>query len=117
MPTVPPAPHSSYLEIDGTVSGQLRSAKGGGIRGEVATGRPGYVPAKSVVAVRYQDFVLETGTSLDPRFYEWIGEALVGRPKSASGAVLTVDQKGVVLSRRAFTRAVPSQVTFPAVAV
>jgi hypothetical protein len=107
---------SSFLRLDQTGAGLLRSVEGGGASADVVSSPsgPNLFAMKHLGTLRYEDFVLRFDLSLDPAVYAWLGATLTGAITAKDGVVLATDQRQVVISQRAFQRAVVSAVTFPA---
>ena len=104
------------LELGGTFVGFITKVEGGSVFANVVKEPSGedFFLKKHLTAPSSRDIVLEFGAGMDSRLYEWIKGSLQRQYLPKSGAVLTIDYKGDVLSRLEFENAQITQITFPA---
>ena len=103
------------LELDGAQVGFVSAVEGGLAFGDVVKelGEEFFFK-KHLGSTGQRNIRLEFGTGLDQSVYELIGLALQGQGPRLNGAILRADFNGNVRSRLEFTRALITEVTFPA---
>lgn len=105
-----------YLYLNGAPMGWLNSAEGGDVIGDVVEGTvnsDGYMK-KHIANVKWSDITLTCGTGLAKGFYEWLRASMALNGAPMDGLIIGVDTKKTEVSRIAFTKALISEVDFPA---
>lgn len=104
------------LMLDGETCGLLQGLTGGSIYAEFVTEKIGVdrLSKKHLAGVRYEDISLEVGTGMSARFYDWIKASLSGTAGGKDGAIYVCDYSYQPRGSLAFTRALVSEVSFPA---
>jgi len=105
------------LVLDGEVCGVLPSVTGGSIYAEFVTEKMGidHLSRKHLGGVRYEDIALEVGAGMSARLYDWIKESLQpGKLSRKDGTIYVCDYDYHPRGSLAFTRALISEVSFPA---
>lgn len=105
-----------FLELDGIQVGAVSSVEGGLAFGDVVK-LPGddFFFKKHLGNAGFRDIRFEIGAGLDKSFYAWLAASLEMNYLRKDGAIVGADFNGNVLSRLEFTRALITEVTFPAV--
>jgi T4-like virus tail tube protein gp19 len=95
--------------------GFLRSVEGGGIRADVIReSTESCSPRKHLGPVKYEDLMVMFGVGMGADLYEWLGDFFQCEPSRRSGAIVAADFDFKERSRRSFSEAVISEITFPA---
>jgi protein-L-isoaspartate O-methyltransferase len=104
------------LELDGVVSGLLKSSEGGEATAEVAVEKVGLdnVARKHIAGVTYTDLELRFGAGMSNDLYDWIAATLQRKSTRRNGAVVMADYNGKVQSRQEFFNSLISEIGFPA---
>src|SRR5262249_51988519 len=130
------------LVLDGQLMGLLEGVSGGGVKADVIEQRtePGGLLRKRLGRPHPQEISLQVGLAMSPTFYRWIAQTwedagsrpdesstrrLAARPASSpgassaarTGAILELDESGIVRTRREFVDARITEVTVPALDV
>ena len=107
---------SFVLELDGLQVGIVSGVEGGSVFGDVIKEEAGEDSffKKHLGFGGYHDIHFALGPGMDKSVYNWIGQSLQGKASPMSGALLTVNFAGAIVSRLEFTRAQITEVTFPA---
>jgi hypothetical protein len=104
------------LELDGTAAGLPESAQGGDAVGEVVVepAGPDGVQRKHLGDVHYTDIVLTCGTAMEPAFWTWLADTLVGKDLRRSGVLRALDFDSKERELVEFTDALVTEIGFPA---
>ncbi len=100
------------LDRDPTAS-VLKSVDGGAIKAEVVTILAEPVNKKALAQLKYEDFTMQMGLSMAKPLYEWIKASFDLKPARKSGAVVAADFNYKEMSRRDFTNALITEISFP----
>jgi hypothetical protein len=106
------------IEIDGIMAGWLQSAEGGSATSDVVVEKLGAdsLQKKHIAGVKYEDITIQLSPGDLPKragLAGWVAASLQ-TPLRKSGAVVAADYNYKEHSRRTFTNALISEVTFPA---
>ena len=96
--------------------GFLRDVEGGGIKADVIefqTGSSGDI-LKNLGRLHYEDLSVQMGFSMSKTIYDWISASWNKNYQRKSGAIVAADFNYERRSRREFTDALISEVSFPA---
>jgi phage tail-like protein len=63
---------------------------------------------------KHEDVTVTTGMAMSPQFWKWIESTVANKPQRRDGALVTYDFDNKERLRRTFSRALISEVTFPA---
>jgi hypothetical protein len=105
------------LELEGKPAGRLRSASGGEATADVVSepASRGAIAGKHLGSVHYSDIELACDEAFTkPPLLTWTQEFLNRKTPRRAGAVSTLDHSGKGVSRRRFTRALLTELAFPA---
>ena len=103
------------LELDGTMSGFLKSVEGGAIAADVIVEPAGSgFPKKHIGQPRYEELALRLDLSLEKAVYQWIADSWAGKAPRHDGSIVAVSSQGKAVSEREFVRAFLSEVTVSA---
>lgn len=104
------------LELDGVVSGPLKSFEGGEAAAEVVVEQPGLdnVARKHLAGVTYSDLEVCFGAGMSSDLYDWIALTLQQKYIRKNGSVLIADYNGTLRSRQDFFHGLISEIGFPA---
>jgi hypothetical protein len=104
------------LQLDGKDAGPLRSFSGGDAYADVVVEAPAgsFYAKKHVANVKWTPLKLSVGAGMGKQLAEWIAGTLAGSVVRKDGAVVERDATGTARAKRAFTNALISEVTFPA---
>lgn len=113
-PAPSPTPTRYALIIEGRPMGFLIAAEGGNPYGEVIeTLSPTGASNKHIGAVKYEDFSLRMGMSMNRGVWDWISAMLGGRPIARDGSVAALDSQLNVIEETTFINAMISEIRFP----
>jgi hypothetical protein len=112
---VRPGGATSALVLEGKSCGLLRSVSGGEICGDVAFEHTGVgnLMKKHLTTVRYEEFSLEIGFTMEALVYEWIASTWKGSFAKHGGSILDCNEKLEVQIEREFTDALLTEFTIP----
>lgn len=103
------------LELDGAMAGNLFSAEGGNVYGEVVNEKIGTdrIQRKHVGRAKYEDLTITCGAEMSQELSEWIKGTIAGMGSRKNGAVVMADHNGQVLNRLVFYNAFIKEISFP----
>jgi hypothetical protein len=112
---VRPGGATSALVLEGKSCGLLRNVTGGKICADVVTEHtgPGVPMKKHLAAVRYEEFELEIGFTMEPTVYDWIASTWQMSRARHGGSILDCNEKLEVQTEREFTNALLTETTIP----
>jgi phage tail-like protein len=104
------------LSLAGRDAGWIYSAEGGMPSTDVVTEKLGQenLVRKRVGNLKYEDITLSFGLGMSRQFYDWIKASFDNKPERRDGAILTCNYNAEVISSLEFSRALITEVTFPA---
>jgi hypothetical protein len=104
------------LELDGVKCGFVKSIDGGALTAEVVTEALGSSPfsKKHIGRISYTPFVVQSGLAMANPVRDWINASLTGKAIEKSGAIILADHNLMAVSQREFSRALITEVGFPA---
>jgi phage tail-like protein len=104
------------LELGEELVGVLRDVGGGGIKADVIEFQSGTSGDmfKNLGAVHYEDLTLQTAFSLGKPLYDWIAASWNKNYTRKNGAIVAADFNYERKTRRQFTEALITEVSFPA---
>ncbi len=104
------------LVLDGVKCGFIKSLDGGAITAEVVSETVGssHFSKKHISRINYTPYVVQFGMSMTRDLYDWINSSLTGKAITKDGAVIMADVNLMAVSQREFSRALITEVNFPA---
>jgi len=103
------------LELDGANIGSIDKVSGGYAVGSVAFDKQaGAFSKKRISGVKYEDIQFDLGAGPSKDFFTWLAASMNGARPTKSGALLESDNDGNLRNKLAFSNAVISDITFPA---
>lgn len=104
------------LTLDGKSVGSLHSVGGGGIVAPVVEdpGDPAAGVTKHIGQPKFEDISIGAGLDMDPAFYDWLNETIMGAARHRNGAIVSCDFRRDVQRVKEFTDALITEVGFPA---
>jgi len=105
------------LMLKNSFAGWLRSTSGGEASADVVSEKtgPDDFNKKHLTGVKYQDITVKCGSKMSSQLYQWITDFCERKIDRMDGAVMNTDMDHKVVSQKAFTNALISEVDFPAV--
>jgi hypothetical protein len=104
------------LELDGAAAGQPVSAAGGDAIADVVVepAGPDRIRRKHLGPVHYTDIALTCGIGMEKGFWTWLSDTLAGNGAARDGALSILDFDGKERERLAFTGALVTEISLPA---
>lgn len=111
-----PLPGGFALQLDGAAAGNLLNVDGGMPYADVVEFRFGdeTVFRKHPGTVHYDDIRLRSSLGMSRDYCDWLSNMVAHDPSSRSGAVLTGDARGNVVSANMFSHGLITELGFPA---
>ncbi len=103
------------LVLDGKELGFLKSVDGGAVTAEVISepGGSGAFIRKHLGPIRYEEFCVQLGLSMDRTIYDWIAATWQMDFKRKNGSIIAADYNQEAKGKREFSDALISEVTIP----
>lgn len=103
------------LELDGVMSGLLKSVEGGNAVADVVQEKQiDYFARKHISNVRYEEFTLQMGFSMSKAVYDWVAASWKGNGQRHDGAIDAADFNLDIKGQRQFFQALVTEFTIPA---
>jgi phage tail-like protein len=104
------------LELENADQDMVISVDGGNFKSEAVGEKVGAdgVETRYPGRQKWDDITITIGTSMSPRFWQWIKKSIENKPERRSGAIITCDFDGNERVRRDFKDALISEIQFPA---
>jgi len=104
------------LNFAGIPVGFVKSVVGGGVTAEVICedAGPSYFTKKHLGQVKYEEFTIRIGLSMNKAIYDWIAASWQMNYSRKSGSIISADYKLEARSERQFSNALITETTIPA---
>ena len=103
------------LNLDGKSCGFVKSVSGGAISAEVVTEKiaSDHVAHKHLAAVKYEEFCVDFGFSMEKPVYDWIAASWEAKYERKNGSIVAYDYALHAKSEREFLNALISETVIP----
>lgn len=103
------------IELDGALAGFASFVEGGHATAAVINEPAGFggIIKKHIGAIHYNEITISCGAGMSEDFYKWMKLWVEGTIIRKNGAIVELDERGMVLRKADFFNAIISEVAFP----